>query len=90
MKKKNEFKAKLSSTDNLIPLGTHFKIAQSLRVGREWAGERLGVIGLRRKAKEVLPRAKVVSALRFARVVAIAVEQPPAETQQAGHTNGIN
>lgn len=35
---KDIYSAKLSCTDNLIPLETHCKIAESLRVERVWEG----------------------------------------------------
>lgn len=82
-------KAKLCSTDNLNPLETHVKITQSLRVGREWEGEKA-------RSHRVMnsygnsAKGQRCDALRFARAVAIAVGRAPVETQQAGHTNGIN
>lgn len=75
-------------------ISVHWKLISKLPKASEWKRsgeeERPGVTVVKRTGKSILPRAKVVSALRFLRAVALAAGQAPAETRQAGHTNGIN
>ena len=59
-------------------------------MGREWEKGKSGVTGLKKDSGGNSAKGQGCECLEVSRVVAIAIGWAPAETQQSGHTNGIN